>query len=375
MHTFADGGLWSGRAHAADAADAVSKVPAVLVCDAATANLDIAGLTVLDRLVVTAHRAGCAPIFIAAKTMPPLERAHALGVEITVSAETSRDISGLMITGGVLVASDDLRRVIEADGQLVARDGSALPVRMVPSDVHPIIALGAAHAVTNAATAREAERKLWDSLGSSADGLVDRLFNRPLGRELSKRLVHTPITPNQVSVASILTGVASAPLFAAGNFIGGAVVLQVCAILDCVDGDLARALFKQSAVGKWLDIGGDQVVHFSAFAAIGIGVARNYPSVPALTLGASAAIGVLLCFPVIIRGLRQPAEERGFLLNKLMDATANRDFTVLLLLFAVIGRMDLFLWLAGIGIHVFWIALLLLQQAGRAPVPTRRNPV
>ncbi len=219
----------------------------------------------------------------------------------------------------------------------------------------------------------EAERKLWASLTSTADGLVDRFFNRPLGRPLSKLLVRTPISPNQVSVVSILIGVAAAWFFARGNFVAGALVFQLCAIIDCVDGDLARALFKQSRLGKWLDLGGDQVVHFSVFAAIGIGVARIDPSVPALALGASAALGVLLSFAVIVRALRQPAAQRGPLLNKLLDATANRDFSVLLLVLAIFGRMDLFLWMAGIGIHVFWIALLVLQSGRAAPGLSRET--
>ena len=170
-----------------------------------------------------------------------------------------------------------------------------------------------------------------------------------------------------------MIGLASAWFFARGNFVTGALVFQLCAIIDCVDGDLARALFKQSRLGKWLDLGGDQVVHFSVFAAIGIGVARIDPSVPALALGASAALGVLLCFAVIVRALRQPAAQRGPLLNKLLDATANRDFSVLLLALAIFGRMDLFLWMAGIGIHVFWIALLALQ-GGRATPAMSREP-
>ena len=201
--------------------------------------------------------------------------------------------------------------------------------------------------------------------------LVDRFFNRPVGRPLSKLLVRTPISPNQVSIVSILIGLAAAWFFARGNFITGALVFQLCAIIDCVDGDLARALFKQSRLGKWLDLGGDQVVHFSVFAGIGIGVARLDPSVPALALGASAALGVLLCFAVIVRAMRQPAAQRGPLLNKLLDATANRDFSVLLLALALFGRMDLFLWMAGIGIHLFWIALLALQSVRVAPAMSR----
>ena len=342
----------------------MSKVPAVLVCDAGTGNLEIAGLTVLDRMVVTAHRAGCAPIFVVGQTTPRLRRASEIGINTQVVRDIPQlETDALMMSEALLAERLDLERVIEARGQLIAADQATLPVRMTTADPQPVVALGVTQLVADERSAREAERKLWASLGSSADGLVDRFFNRPIGRVLSKMLVHTRISPNAVSFASILIGVAAAPLFARGHFVLGALVLQLCAIVDCVDGDLARALFKQSPVGKWLDIGGDQVVHFSVFLGIGIGVARMYPPVPALALGISAAVGVLLCFPVIIRGLQQPAEHRGFLLSRLMDSTANRDFTVLLLALAVAGRMDLFLWMAGVGIHLFWIALLVLLVA------------
>jgi phosphatidylglycerophosphate synthase len=344
----------------------VSKTPAVLVCDARTGSLEIAGLTVIDRLVVTAHRAGCAPIAIVATAPSRLLRSSALGIETThVPALPDQAVTAaLLIEGSVLVEVRDLENVIAQGGQLVCAEGRPLPVRMTVNSPKPVVAGPVATVILDAASAAEAERKLWASLGSSADGFVDRFFNRPVGRPLSKLLVRTPISPNQVSVVSILIGLASAWFFVRGNLLAGALVFQLCAIIDCVDGDLARAAFKQSRLGKWLDLGGDQVVHFSVFAAIGIGVARLDRSVPALTLGASAALGVLLCFAVILRALRQPAAQRGPLLNKLLDATANRDFSILLLVLAIFGRMDLFLWMAGIGIHVFWIALLALQNFG-----------
>ncbi len=272
----------------------MSKTPAVLVCDNSTSNLEVGGLTLLDRLVVTAHRAGCSPIFLVCETAPTLARAQAMGIATKTVPEIPKSESALLlINGGAVVESRDLARVIEARGRLIARDGAPLPVRMSASDPPAVMAVGVACAVTDEASARDAERKLWASLTSSADGLVDRFFNRPLGRPLSKFLAHTPVSPNQVSVLSIIIGVASAWFFATGSFVLGALVLQLSAVIDCVDGDLARALCKQSRVGKWLDLGGDQVVHFSVFAAIGIGVSRLNPSMPAIALGLSAALGVL----------------------------------------------------------------------------------
>jgi phosphatidylglycerophosphate synthase len=341
----------------------VSKTPAVLVCDARTGSLRIAGLTVIDRLVVTAYRAGCAPITIVTTAPLRLVRSSALGIDTShVPAPPEAAVAALLIEGSVLVEVRDLENVIAQSGQLVSAEGALLPVRVTVDRPKPVVAGPVAMLILDAATAAEAARKLWASLTSPADGLVDRLFNRPLGRPLAKLLVHTPITPNQVSIASILIGVASAWFFARGNFVAGALVFQLCAIIDCVDGDLARVSLRQTRLGKWLDLGGDQVVHFSVFVAIGIGVADIDPAVPALALGASAALGVLLSFAVIIRALRQPAAQRGPLLNRLLDATANRDFSVLLLVLAIFGRMDLFLWMAGIGIHAFWIALLALQN-------------
>lgn len=378
----------------------MSKTPAVLVCDARTGSLEIAGLTVLDRLVVTAHRAGCAPITIVTTAPVRLVRSSTLGIDTTHVPAPPEEAEGavpqlrdrrapvrpdtagrlqeshdaaLLIESSVLVEVRDLENVIAQGGRLVSAEGEPLPVRMTVDNPRPVVAGPVAMLVLDPASAVEAERKLWASLTSNADGVVDRLLNRPLGRPLSKLLVRTPISPNQVSIVAILIGLTAAWFFARGNFVAGALVFQLCAIIDCVDGDIARASFKQSRLGKWLDLGGDQVVHFSVFAAIGMGVTRTDPSVPALALGASAALGVLLSFAVIVRALRQPAAQRGPRLNKLLDATANRDFSVLLLALALFGRMDLFLWMAGIGIHVFWIALLALQGGRAAPGMSRET--
>lgn len=353
----------------------MSKTSAVLVCDIRTGSLEIAGLSVLDRLVVTAHRAGCAPIAVECETRLPLPRAEALGIQIVHTTGRRQEPSepALKIEGSVLVEVRDLQNVIAQGGALVTADGQPLPVRITLANPKPVVAGAVAMLISDVDSAAEAERRLWASLISSADGFVDRFFNRPLGRPLSKLLVQLPVSPNQVSIVSILIGVASAWFFARADFVAGALIFQLCAIIDCVDGDLARALCKQSRLGKWLDLAGDQIVHFSVFAAIGIGVARTDPSVPALALGASAAVGVLLCFAVIVRALRQPVAERGQLLNRLLDATANRDFSVLLLVLAVCGRMELFLWMAGIGIHIFWMALLALQ-ARRATSAVPRTP-
>lgn len=346
------------------------KVPAILDCVTGTGGLRIAGLSVLDRLVVTAHRAGCAPIFLISKIVPPLPRASALGIETTtISAMPKVEEPALLINGGVIVETGDLQQVIERGGQLISADGTPLPVAITPGDPAPVIAGKVATLVTDAPSAREAERRLWASLTSSADGIVDRLLNRPLGRYLSKILIHAPFSPNQVSIVSTLIGVVSGWFFAAGSFISGALLLQLSAIIDCVDGDLARALYKESRFGKWLDLVGDQIVHLAVFAGVGLGVARSDPTSPALALAISAALGVVISFAVIVRFMQRKGARKSSRMEKLIDATTNRDFSLLVLALAIMGRLDLFLWMAGIGVHLFWIIALGLQWQGAGHTP------
>jgi hypothetical protein len=53
-------------------------------------------------------------------------------------------------------------------------------------------------------------------------------------------------------------------------------------------------------------------------------------------------------------------------LQKLIDATTNRDFSVLLILLALLARLEWFLWMTAIGVHVFWMAALAVQVAGHS---------
>jgi phosphatidylglycerophosphate synthase len=354
----------------------VRKIPAILDCVAETSGVQIAGLTLLDRLIVTVHRAGCAPIYLIAKTAPLVPRASALEIDIRLtSAMPELDRPALLVNGGVFVETADLQRLIEEGGKLFSADDAHLPIAMTQGDAVRVTAGKVAMPVTDATSVREAERRLWSSLTSNADGVVDRFLNRPLGRYLSKILLCTPFSPNQVSLVSTLVGILSGWFFASGYFISGAFLLQLSAIIDCVDGDLARVLYKESSLGKWLDLVGDQFVHIAVFAGIGFGLSRSDPASPALALGISAALGVIISFAVIVRFMQRNSSGKSSGLKRLIDATTNRDFSLLVLLLAIVGKLDLFLWIAGIGVHIFWIIALRSQwqTAGRAPAISEKS--
>jgi phosphatidylglycerophosphate synthase len=353
-------------------------LPALLFCEATTGHLRVAALTLLDRLIVAAHRAGCAPIrVVCAGETPRLARTPALGICVEFVAEAPM-LAGptLVATTSQLVQASDLREVIQQGGRLVTEAGRSLPIGVVSqlgtgaleeslSGLASVVARGVAVPVTDEASARDAEAAWWKSLTSSSDGFVDRWFNRPVGRPFSKLIIHTPITPNQVSVASIVIGTAGGILFGWGEHalsVIAAVLFQISAIVDCMDGDVARSVFKESSLGKWLDLVGDQVVHAAVFAGIAIGLWRSGHEGPMLWLGASAVLGGLISFAVVLRGMAQKGEPSRRL-QKLIDGATSRDFSVLVLALACVGRLHWFMWLAAIGSHVFWVTALALQLA------------
>ena len=84
-------------------------------------------------------------------------------------------------------------------------------------------------------------------------GVVSRYLNRRISRPLARLLGHTPVTPNQVSVASLLIALAAFVGFAYGYYVAAALLAQASSIVDGVDGDLARLKNMTSAFGGFMD--------------------------------------------------------------------------------------------------------------------------
>lgn len=95
--------------------------------------------------------------------------------------------------------------------------------------------------------------------------LVDQYFHRPLASQIVALLVHTSITPNQVTIFAGILGVASAIAVAAGGhqsswLLVGAALLFLSVIFDCSDGQLARAKKISSTTGAIVDGVSDYIV-------------------------------------------------------------------------------------------------------------------
>jgi len=102
-----------------------------------------------------------------------------------------------------------------------------------------------------------------------SDYIITLFITNEVSLLLTWLLAKTRVTPNQVTAASIITGFGCALTYAFGYFLVGSLLLFISHLLDCTDGNLARAKSKFSPIGKWLDMTGDRLSEAVIFIGIG----------------------------------------------------------------------------------------------------------
>lgn len=100
-------------------------------------------------------------------------------------------------------------------------------------------------------------------------GLTTEFFNRFLADPLVNLFIFLRFPPALVVLFNGFVGIAAGYFFAIGQNITGASLAQISAILDGVDGRLARITFKESTWGSILDSFFDLLVDFAIFFGIG----------------------------------------------------------------------------------------------------------
>ena len=216
----------------------------------------------------------------------------------------------------------------------------------------------------NAAAVREGERRLLRSPKGSYDGVIDTYFNRKVANGLTRLFVKVGWSPNAITSLSIFIGLLAAVVFAQGAYLAGivgALLFQMSAIVDCCDGDVARLTFQESRFGERLDLIGDNVVHMAIFGALGWAGYANGGGALFLALGLLAMIGNGLSVWFVTRMKEWDIHQGG--INPVQVARSefivkqmvNRDFSIVVLFFALVNLLGVFLWLAAIGSNVFWM--------------------
>ena len=104
---------------------------------------------------------------------------------------------------------------------------------------------------------------------------LDRYVNRPLAKPVTWALLPTPVSANQVTLFAALCGVAAGIAFSRPDYswrLAGFLLVAGALVLDCVDGQLARARGGGSPLGYLLDGASDYVISFSLHVGLMVGI-------------------------------------------------------------------------------------------------------
>lgn len=368
----------------------------------------VGGLPLAVRAVLALHAAGVAEVAVlagpeASRLRAALDRRGLVGaVGWLTDPGDGTAIGGpdalLILSGDTLVDAAGVRRAPvcprAALPQLLADLAAGRPLaealRQAGAVEAPSGGEGLFVPLDGAHPPRVLEAALLDHVArrmAGADSYLSALIDRRLSRPVTRLLFCSPLTPRQITLASIALGLLGAAGLATVSY--GARVAGLCAlvasmVLDCVDGEVARARLEQSAAGARLDLVGDYVVNLATFVGLGIGLARQgLPPAGAWAIlglvggvaAAMATVHALFIRPALARGgdlhWAGDAESlRGTPVATVVEKLASRDYTYLLLALALIGHLEWFLYAAAAGSWCF-VAGLLAYWAYRRAVPRR----
>ena len=135
------------------------------------------------------------------------------------------------------------------------------------------------------------------------EGFPDLLLFRPIAFFLVKFLSRFPVSPNQVSLAALITGIGSSVCFSRGTktgFFWAGLLYGATAVIDCSDGMLARYKKSGSPVGRIIDGSVDYINGLAIFTGLGVGMSKmalmpdSYLWIVILTAALSMAVHSVL---------------------------------------------------------------------------------
>ncbi|MFF3582374.1 CDP-alcohol phosphatidyltransferase family protein [Streptomyces mirabilis] len=133
-------------------------------------------------------------------------------------------------------------------------------------------------------------------LESRAEHWAGRLYMRSLSLRVTRLMLSTRVSPNQITTVMVFAGVLSGVALVVPG-LGGAVLsvlfMQLYLLLDCVDGEVARWRRQFSPLGVYLDRLGAYLADAAVMVGMGVRAAELGLNLY-LVAGLAAAIGVLL---------------------------------------------------------------------------------
>ena len=160
------------------------------------------------------------------------------------------------------------------------------------------VPLSSWHVIATQEDVAAAERKLDTWLVKPTDGLFAR-NNRRISIPISRQIIKFPITPNMVTLFTLLVSFASGVFFGLGGYwsmLFGAVLSVWASILDGCDGEVARLKMQSSDFGCWLETVCDYLYYLFVFGGMSLGLTRSLGTNAYLAWGAVLGFGAVTSF-------------------------------------------------------------------------------
>ncbi len=234
---------------------------------------------------------------------------------------------------------------------------------------------------TDRALLRSIHRELTHFNLKPSDGIFARFNKLVVAERLIRLFPKTPATPNFITGLGFFFAVCSAITFAQGTYwwsLAGALLAYISAMMDHVDGMVARLKFLESEFGVWLESAADIGSYLCIFSGLALGLYRESGSFHYLTIGGIFVFGTVVSFVALSRQrklasadnptdypnrihAKLEAERKNFFhwfTRKFYFLTRRAVLPYIILAFCLLDLQELLLGWVTFGANLVWVLTL-----------------
>jgi CDP-L-myo-inositol myo-inositolphosphotransferase len=226
-----------------------------------------------------------------------------------------------------------------------------------------------------------ADRLLLRATRSKTDGIIAKTINRRISNVITRLLIKTPVTPNQISIFNLLFSLFTAWVVSLGTpltTVLGGILFQFASILDGCDGEVATLKHKQSKLGALVDTVTDHLSYLAFTIGVTVGAFRASQDTAVFFV---TGINVLFLFFTLALGLQFIKKRGSGSLRELDQGIAKLNhsgqkvwYLKLFGLLHPLGRRDMFSFLGMLlmltgNITLLYVCLMVLIFVSNVGIP------
>lgn len=334
----------------------------VVFAEAPEALVEVAGISILERLLRTLQRCGVRDAVVVSQTLTTIEPSAArseLRVHLTNDANAIVDLAPelemFLVVRGDTIYDPRVLQFLLAENRAIALSNcfaALLPRSAITQDFSGLTKIDIDSLPRYSPALRRNLRPYCFSFGTTPAADIERslvnatqkgamdfpaMLHAPIEKFLVRYLCRTRITPHLITFSWIVLAFATLFLFARGQLGSGIALAFIIGILDGVDGKLARLRVETSEIGKWEH-------HFDSFFEVGWPCALAFHFVRSGDLPNAYFYLALLIAMQIVDGLAKGAVYGAF---ARMQREPNR-LDRIVRFFG--GRRNVFIWILLIAL-------------------------